>query len=236
MSPTRTRLTYANVAATLALVLALAGGTAIAAKRANTQNIKPRAIKTKLLAPKAVKAGKIAPRAVKRRHIAPASVNAARIAPEAVDGAKVREGSLTPADILGEARTVVTATGGGVDVPLGAEPRPIPLTGGTWTQGAGEGSLFFARVDATLQSEGIVSCGVRVAYRVDGNVVGESFVGTTKKPEPVPVVGEALLRGAQVPSGGARPHVLTAETYESSLSDCVAPRIDAVRVVVVGVG
>ncbi|HEX6229172.1 MAG TPA: hypothetical protein VFZ41_06880 [Solirubrobacterales bacterium] len=236
MSPIRARITYANVVSTLALLLLLSGGAALAAKKAKTRDIKPRAIKTKLLAPRAVKSGKLAPRAVKRRHIAAGSVDGPRIAPDSIDAAKVRDGSLTPADVLGGASAVAAATGGGVDVPLSEEPDPLPLAGGSWTQGAREINLFVARVDATLQSEGLVACAVRVEYMVDGRSVGSSFLATVKQPEPVHVVKETRLVGSLLPSGSPRPRVLTAVAFESGISDCVTPRIDAVKVVVLGIG
>jgi hypothetical protein len=75
-------LTYANVTATAALVVAL-GGTAVAAGHVTTADIVDGAVTTSKLAGKAVVAGKIAPAAVSASALAPKSVT-----PDAVDPSK----------------------------------------------------------------------------------------------------------------------------------------------------
>jgi hypothetical protein len=236
MARIKPRLTYANVVSTLALFLVLGSGAAFAAKKLATKDIKPGAIKTKLLARKAVKSGKIAPRAVKRRHIAPNAVGAGQLAPDSVDGSKVRDGSLTPADLLGGASVVSTASGGQVTVTAtDSDPDPIPLTGGTWTQGSQENNLFVARIDSTLETAGMSTCHLETVFRVNGSVVGR-FATSTGNNDPTEFSDEINLDGARIASGVARPSVLTAEASLPGLSNCVTSRIDAVQVVVIGVG
>jgi hypothetical protein len=237
MKRARPRLTYANVVSTLALFLVLSGGAAFAAKKLATNDIKPGAIKTKLLARKAVKSGKIAPRAVKRRHIAPNAVGSPQLAPDSVDGTKVRDGSLSPADILGGASVRATASGGPVTVASNdfANPDPIPLAGGTWTQGGRENNLFVARIDATVETAGMSTCLVETVFRVNGSVVGRFTTSTTSN-DPTEFSDEISLEGARIASGVARPSALTAEASKPGLSNCVTSRIDAVKVVVIGIG
>jgi hypothetical protein len=114
------RLSYANVASTLALFLALGGATALAvnqlpARSIGTRQLRPGAVtadkirKHAVTAPKieaqAVKSGKIASGAVREAKLANASVtnpklangaiSTEKIAPEAVTGAQVNEATLS---------------------------------------------------------------------------------------------------------------------------------------------
>jgi hypothetical protein len=84
----RPRASYANVTATLALVVALGAGGAYAA------GLGRNAVKSKNIAPKAVKAGDIGNGAVKTAKIAAGAVTGAKIAKDAVTGANVAEATL----------------------------------------------------------------------------------------------------------------------------------------------
>ena len=222
MKRLRPRLSYANVVSTLALFLVLGGGAAFAAQKLTTNDIKKGAIKTKLLAKNAVKNAKIASKAVKARNIAP----------DSIDGSKVRNGSLTPADLLGGASVVGSATGGPVDV--AQTPTPVPLSGGSWTQGATENDLFLVRMEATLQSAGI-SCFMNVTFEVGGVTMGgvSAFGGTEEKT----TTTESLLSGARLASGAARPSQLTATaTALGVIEPCKKARIESLKATIVAVG
>jgi len=75
----RSRLTYSNVIATLALFIAL-GGSAFAVKKIRSKDIARNAVKSRQIAPKAVKARQIAPNAVKASEIAAEAVGSGELA------------------------------------------------------------------------------------------------------------------------------------------------------------
>jgi hypothetical protein len=84
MSQLKSRLTYANVIATIALFLALGGGAAFAAAKFGKNVIKARNI-----APNAVKASELAKNSVKTPKITNGAVTAAKLASGAVTAAKI---------------------------------------------------------------------------------------------------------------------------------------------------
>lgn len=115
MRQIRARITYANVASTLALVVALGMGSAYAAgqlpsKSVGARQLRPGAVTARKLrrnavtSPKikalAVKQGKIANGAVVSSKIANGSVGEAKIAPGAITPSKVPDDSLTGAKIV----------------------------------------------------------------------------------------------------------------------------------------
>jgi hypothetical protein len=124
------RITYANVIATLALVVALGLGTAYAA------GLGRNVVKSRNIAPGAVKASDLGKRSVGTAKIAPRAVTGARIAADTITGANLDEatlgtvpnaadskllGGLDPAAFVrgtGRARAVV-----GSD-PQGGDPSP----------------------------------------------------------------------------------------------------------------
>jgi hypothetical protein len=112
--------------ALLALVVAV-GGTAVAANKIGTnqiknnavtkKKIKKKAVSTNRLNAKAVTNGKLGPEAVKSGKIAGEAVTGSKIAPGAVDGSKVADDSLSDSKIsdykvLGNSFLVVSATNG----------------------------------------------------------------------------------------------------------------------------
>ena len=85
----RSKLTYANVVATLALFLALGGGTfAVAAA------LKKNSVKSKQIAPDAVKAQEIAPGVVGTEELADAGVSTSKLADAAATAQKIADGSV----------------------------------------------------------------------------------------------------------------------------------------------
>ena len=93
MKRLRTRLTYANVTATIALFLSLGAVSwaAITLPRNSVRSVN--------IVKGQVKRTDIGRRAVNRPRIAPGSINRARIAPNAVDGGRVADASLTGSDL-----------------------------------------------------------------------------------------------------------------------------------------
>jgi hypothetical protein len=79
LSKIRSRLSYANVASTLALFLAVSGGTALAASKIGTNQIQRNAVTSSRIAPNAV--------------------TSSRLANNAVTGPKIRAGSITSSDV-----------------------------------------------------------------------------------------------------------------------------------------
>jgi hypothetical protein len=105
----RPRLTYANVVATLALVLALGGGTVYAAT-------------------------KLGKNEVKSKNIAPGAVKGGDLHKDAVTGPKVKDGTIAAGDLAkGVIRADVTAkaTAGPQDGLTSDTPAPLPLKGKT---------------------------------------------------------------------------------------------------------
>jgi hypothetical protein len=108
----RPRLTYANVVASLALFLAVGGGTAfavVAANQVNSASIVDGQVKNPDLAPDSVGTGKISDGQVKNPDLAPDSVGTGKISdaqvkssdvgPDAIDSSKVAFRSLTGDDV-----------------------------------------------------------------------------------------------------------------------------------------
>jgi hypothetical protein len=127
----RSRLTYANVMATIAVFLAL-GGVTVAAlpkksvgtkqlknKSVSTKKLKNKAVTSKKLGNKAVRTGKIAGSAVTSSKIAANAVDTEDIANEAVTRAKVSDGAIPFLGTLrsGQELRGVFDIGGDADAP-----------------------------------------------------------------------------------------------------------------------
>ncbi len=136
MNLRRLRPSPAMAVALLALIVA-AGGTAVAANKigtnqlkknaVTTNKIKKKAVTTNRLKPKAVTNGKIGPQAVKSGKIAGEAVTSSKIAGGAVDGSKIADGAvdgskvadeslddskISDYKVMGNSFLVVTATNG----------------------------------------------------------------------------------------------------------------------------
>jgi len=128
-----TKLTYANVVATLALFLALSGGVVLAAS-----GLGKNVVKSKNIAANAIKTQDIAKNAVKTAKIAPKAVGEKNLAKNAVSAAKVKKGTLTRTQLkAGTLAGLQVAEAVGVNVPgLASNPTnaqgiSVPLTGTT---------------------------------------------------------------------------------------------------------
>jgi hypothetical protein len=143
----RPRLTYANVVATLALVLAIGGGTVYAA----------------------VKLGK---NDVKSKNIAKGAAKGSDLGKNAVTSPKVKDGSLGLADLAkGVIRSDVTGSAaGGPKSGINANTdAPLPLTGTTtFTPQAGGAAAVAAEGKFTIASAAAQPCQPAVRILIDG--------------------------------------------------------------------
>jgi hypothetical protein len=226
MNAIRRRLTYANVAATVALFLALGGGAVYAAGKITSGQIAVHAVKNPQLAKNAVRARNLANKAVKNKNIGGNAVTAHKIGKGAVTGVKLGKGSLIIADASGG-----PVTGINVDDLIAA-----PLSGQTsFTPVAGEAYTLGIEVQGTLTQPGPSSCQVSVAPLVNGAPLGQNSAPTLFAPGSDPVVPNGIQHsGAAVAWGlttaGATQHI-SAEIIGSS--NCGADsRIDSIQVVV----
>ena len=150
----RDRLTYANVAATIALFLALSGGVVYAASKIDTNDIANNAVTEK----------KLAKHAVSNRVLDK----------KAVDAPNVVKGSLGPKQLARGAVFSLSATGGPVSA---ATANPIQLQGDTsWKAKAGEADELVATAkgrlaDATANDNCFVDIKVSVSGQTKPLVV-----------------------------------------------------------------
>jgi hypothetical protein len=144
-------LSYANVAATIALVLAIGGGTVYAATHLGKNS-------------------------VKSKNIAKGAVKGSDLAKNAVTGSKVKDGSIEAgdlaADLLPQLKSDITASASGG--PQGAlttnTPMPLALTGTTtFTPHAGEVAAIAAEGKFTIASTNAANfCSPGVSLLVNG--------------------------------------------------------------------
>jgi hypothetical protein len=134
----RSRLTYANVAATIALFLAIGGGTVYAVGLGSND--------------------------VHSRNIAPKAVKASDLAKNAVSSPKIKDGGVKPADlaagiIAGISSDVTGSAAGGPQGSLNTNTTsPLPLTGTTtFTPQAGQVSALAAQAQFTVATTNSVN-------------------------------------------------------------------------------
>ncbi len=99
MAALRSRLTYANVVATLALVLALSGGVVWAAGKINSGDIARNAIKSKHIKNHQVKTKDLAVHSVGTDQLKGGSVGTDQLQPDAVGSAQIADGSVAFGDL-----------------------------------------------------------------------------------------------------------------------------------------
>ena len=213
----RPRLTYANVAATLALVIAVGGGTVFAAVQLSKNN-------------------------VRSRHIAPKAVKKSDIAPNAVTGRKIKNRSVFPGDLaVGLLNKVVDVRGsarGGPQGDLGVVgPVPAPLTGVTrFTSAPGEvvalaGEARFILASTTAGQ----NCDAVVRLFVDGQPT-RVFISPEGNDTVTPVT--RLARDADGPYGLLDPgttHQISAE-LSGDVHCTPASTVDRLEVRIVQIG
>lgn len=126
-----TKLTYANVVATLALFLALGGGAVLAASNlgknvVKSKNIAANAVQTQDIAKNAVKAAKIAPKAVKEKNLAKEAVSASKVKKATLTRTQLKAGTLAGLQI---AEVLATNIPGLATDPTSSQGLPVTLTG-----------------------------------------------------------------------------------------------------------
>jgi hypothetical protein len=175
----RRRLSYANVTATLALFLALAGGVVYAAGKIRTADIKRHAVKAPKLAPGSVKNGKLVDGAVGNQQLADAAVGNSKIQDDSIGNAKIRNDSIEPSKLTFPVFIVSEPTGGSQAVTGG--PDPYPLSNAQWTQRKDAINVVFGSGVATLayDGSGSGSCQVFFEVRVDGQQTGGGQLSTS---------------------------------------------------------
>jgi hypothetical protein len=209
----RPRLSYANVAATLALVLALGGGTVYAAAQLGKDS-------------------------VRSKHIAKGAVKKSDLGNNAVTSPKVRDGGIKAADIAAgvipkvQAHVTGSATAGpqgGIDAPT---TSPLPLQGATtFTPRTGEVAAVVAEGRFTIATANAgQSCSPAVFLLLNGEptrvfVSPESGGDSTS---PVTSIG----RDADGPFGLLAPGTpLTITALLRGDSDCTAAsRLDRLEI------
>jgi hypothetical protein len=95
MKSLRKRLTYANVMSSIAVFLVVAGGTAFAATKIGSNEIKANAIITGKIKKEAVTEGKIKAGAIGNSRLANAAVTASKLAANSVTGSALADGSVS---------------------------------------------------------------------------------------------------------------------------------------------
>ncbi|MFL5823523.1 MAG: hypothetical protein ACJ764_08795, partial [Solirubrobacteraceae bacterium] len=114
MSEVRSRLTFSNVVACLALFVALGGSAyAVAVNSVGTKQLKDKAVTTRKLADSAVTTGKLANNAVTTGKLANNAVTTRKLANNSVTSAKVVDHTLTATDVA--PNTFLAANGTAAD-------------------------------------------------------------------------------------------------------------------------
>lgn len=129
IAPIRSRLTYSNTIATLALFVALGGAAVAAGLPANsvgTRQLKRKSVTAAKLAPKSVIAGKLGPNSVGPGSIGNGAVTTAKLAEAAVIAATIKNGVVTTNKLTNEAVTSAKLAKGSVTLAkLGEEVAPL---------------------------------------------------------------------------------------------------------------
>jgi hypothetical protein len=159
ISRLRSKLTYSNAIATIALFVAL-GGAAVAANlprnSVGTKQLKRNAVTAAKLAPKSVKVGKLGPSAVLPGNIVDGGVTTAKIGTNAVIARSIKNGVVTTNKLTNEAVTTAKLGKGSVTLAkLGDEVAPLigTLKPGQTLRGVFDlgGETKVARSDTSFQ-------------------------------------------------------------------------------------
>ena len=221
MRSERRTFSYANVVATLALILAVGGGSAFAASQITTNDIAANAVTTAKIKQRAVQSGKIAVGAVRGNQVADHSLSSTQIAP----------GSIKPESLEVPLAFVASFGGASAAIPSG-EPADYPLANATWTQQPGEIDVIFGEVQATLSAEG-GTCQAYVQLLLNGVEVGGGQISTNSA-TPVAVQGSV---GANPQIDPTSPEANTVTARVASNGSCGAgSQIESTRFRVLGFG
>jgi hypothetical protein len=174
----RSKLTYANVIATIALFLALTGGAAWATGKlgknvVKTKNIAPHAVKNKNLAKNAVKSNNIANNAVIASKIKAGSIGRTQLSPTALGGRQIGEFTANP----------VPGFGGSTESPPAGTPVPL---GGTTTFTPEAGKNYEVMVELSgnpvdQDGAGFERCYGEVIVLANGHERTWAFLGASEE-------------------------------------------------------
>lgn len=155
----RSRLSYANIVATIALFAAIAGGTAAALPGKNS---------------------------VKKNDLAKNSVRSVAIAANAVGSEEIQDGSVAGADVADQglqyqdlgSNSVVARVRSTASVQSGdggqANPVVVPISGGQWTQAENETDVFFGELTYT-EPPVCTNGGLAAELVIDGELIDGDF-------------------------------------------------------------
>ncbi|HEY5976617.1 MAG TPA: hypothetical protein VIT85_02065 [Solirubrobacterales bacterium] len=188
----RDRLTYANVVATLALFLVLAGGVAVAAKVAK-KSVGPSQLKASAVTTAKIKANAVTTRKIRRN-----AVSNAKIKDGAVESLKVANRGLKAEDIDLDSLPfglVVDEARGSMILALATDGSPVvyPLSSATYTQPPTENDSFLGALDIGLAPSCEVPREVTATLAVDA-----------QNPA-VPTSNEIVAAGSYVETTGGGP-------------------------------
>jgi hypothetical protein len=201
MRTIRKHLTYANVVATIALMLAVTGGTAFALKgKFGAKNLKANAVTTPKLAPGAVTTEKIAGGAVIGASIADGQVGSADVGDGVLQGADFAPATLQQLD---------------ADCPGSLSPFQ-----GICMQGANVGANTWLAAVQFCATNNLVLPDTGEAMLIGRNVVGGTELWTSDVTDG-PGAAEAM-----VVTGNATPTATAESTANNNTFRCVAPLTD----------
>jgi hypothetical protein len=155
MSRIRSRLTYANVVATLALFLALTGGAVWAANKINGKQIKKNSIPGNRIKKKSVTNNQIKKKTIANSRIKPGTIQRGALAPGTLSGVIVADASAT------------NLPGAATETPPG--PTPFALSGNaSYVPVAGKAYQLSSEVVGNPVPTSSGSCGTGVQVYVNG--------------------------------------------------------------------
>lgn len=184
------KLTYANVIATIALFLALGGGAVVAATQlgkntVKSQNIARNAVKTQDIARNAVKASKLAANAVKNKNLSKNAVTAGKVKSGTLTRTQLAAGTLAGLQVADAQATNVPGLG---SFPPNSNGTGIPLGGTTaFTPVAGKSYELLAELRGTpvdANGPGGASCFTGVQIFVNGEPTVFVLINANASGEP----------------------------------------------------
>jgi hypothetical protein len=217
-----------NVVGYLALFAAL-GGTSYAAV-----HLAPGSVTTKALATGAVTHSKLAANSVSANDVVQRSLTAENFKPGALQGiargGRGPTGPTGPAGANGTASVVMRARdNGSVTAPHGASTN-IPLSGGTWTQGAGDLNMITGSVQLGIPSSCTGSFGNALIISVDG--VPNTFASAPTMPASATATIPFAVSELMEP-GASKQHTITASLGSSCTKSGEDYKVSNVKIDVV---
>jgi hypothetical protein len=195
----RDKLTFTNVLATVALVGAIAGSTAVA-----------------LPGKKTVQANDMKKNSVKAAAIATNAVKTAEIADGAVTGADVADGGLSYADLGSNSVVARIRSTGSINTGDGgsADPVPIPLSSDSWTQAGNELDVGFGQI-TFVQPPACTAGFLRLEFLVGGRLIDVDTFDESTLPGQTIVQPAMRSRPYLFEPGVATPRTLTARAFDT---------------------